>query len=137
MTLSSGTLLGTGGTNFGASSGTVTVNNGALLQFGATGLYGAASVTTVPTLSIQGGVITNTSGYNNPLNNVVLNGGTLTSAAGNSTWGAWDINGTVTSSGASSIGGAVLMNLNYAGGTTTFNVTGGTLAVPIAITNGD
>ena len=138
VTVNAGTLIGSASNAFGASSGTLTETSGGTLSFGIGNMFAGGTSTAVATLSIQGGVVTNTGGgINNALNNVTLNSGTLTSAGGNSAWGAWDINGAVTSAGTSAITGAALINLNGSGGTTTFNVSGGTLTVPVAISNGN
>ena len=127
------------GTVFGAplANRTITVNSGATMVWGAANIFGGHFVTTVPTLVINGGTVTNADiadefdhsgdpagtvyshGSNNALNNLVLNNGTLTSTTGcfstvdtptppvpgwsDRTYGAWDINGTVTSHGNSLI----------------------------------
>ncbi len=101
----------------------------------------------MPTLNINGGVVTNadpagTGQVNNALNNVNLNGGTLTATTGQQPngyaagYGAWNINGVVTSTGNSVIsttdpvyGTTMLTNNAAANGVTTFNVQNGTLLV--------
>jgi fibronectin-binding autotransporter adhesin len=98
----------------------------------------------VPTLAINGGTVTNadpaaTNGNNNALGNVTLANGTLNATVGShSGYGAWDINGTVTSSGSSFITssdttyGTVVLSSAGPGLTpayTTFHVTDGTLAI--------
>ena len=153
ITVSGGTLIGAGATNspgisvFGARNNTrtITINNGGTLQFNSGNILGANHVaTTAPTLVINsGGVVTNGGiATNNALNNVQLNGGTLTSTTGHTSssapfapvYGAWNLNGTVTSTGTSTIstsdptkGWAMLKVVGDK--TTEFNVTGGTLTV--------
>jgi autotransporter-associated beta strand protein len=151
----SNTVFGLAGSNR-----TMTVNAGATIEFQAPNTFGNHNVTTVPTLVINGGTVTNadpavSNAVNNALNNVTLTNGTLTSTAGSNsviggpfsrtdTYGAWNINGTVTSSGASSISTTATSNghvmLASAGSTpwnTTFNVTDGTLAVSAGLIDGD
>lgn len=153
ITVNSGTLIGTGATNspgvsvFGArdNTRTITVNTGGTLQFNSGNILGAShTATTAPTLVINsGGVVTNGgTASNNALNNVQLNGGTLTSTTGHTSssepfapvYGAWNINGTVTSTGNSSIStsdatkGWIMLKV-VGDKTTNFDVTSGTLSV--------
>ena len=60
LIVNGGDVIGTAGNAFGpsSSSGTITVNNGGTLTFAANGLFGGANVTTVPTLAISGGTVT-------------------------------------------------------------------------------
>lgn len=157
ITVGAGTLIGSGATNspgisaFGSRSNTrtITVNNGGTLQFNSGNILGANHVaTSAPTLVINsGGVVTNGGiATNNALNNVQLNGGTLTSTTGHTgssapftpVYGAWNLNGTVTSTGTSTIstsdptkGWAMLKVVGDK--TTEFNVTGGTLTVSVPV----
>ena len=66
---------------------TITVNPGIMLQVEAPNIFGQFYATNVPTLVINGGVVTNadptnSGAINNALNNVTLNGGTLTATTG-------------------------------------------------------
>lgn len=157
ITINGGTLIGaaasvhstSGPFGEGSNSRTITVNAGGTLQFDApnvfsSGYYGSFNV---PTLNVNGGVVTNgdpaaTGKVNNPLNNVNLTGGTLTATVGQhpngyaAGYGAWNINGIITSSGNSVIsttdpvyGTTMLTNGAAANGVTTFNVQNGTLLV--------
>jgi fibronectin-binding autotransporter adhesin len=150
LTINGGKLNGTG---FGAkvNTRTITVNATGTLEMLAGNVFGGHNATTAPTLVINsGGTVTNASpATNNALYNVTLNGGTLTSTIGSpdtldrgyETYAAWGINGTVTSSGTSTItttaasDGEVL--LNSSGTDTTFNVTDGTLTVSTALIDGE
>jgi autotransporter-associated beta strand protein len=127
-----------------SNSRTITVNSGATLEFVTPNTLGTGfNATNVPTLAINGGTVTNAepgapypAGFiNNALNNVSLTDGVLTATTGqHGGYAAWNINGTVTSSGQSLIStsdpvyGTVMLNST---GThnTTFNVTDGTLTV--------
>jgi fibronectin-binding autotransporter adhesin len=131
------TVLGT------ASNGrSITVNSGATLLFVAPNVTATGfSSTNVPTLNINGGTVTNAepgapfpSGLiNNALNNVNLTSGVLTATTGqHGGYAAWNINGTITSSGNSLIstsdplyGTVMLSSSGGAGGVgfTTINVT--------------
>jgi autotransporter-associated beta strand protein len=137
---------GPGGTVLGARSNsrTINVNPGGTLLFAAPNVYGQFSSTTVPTLNIDGGLVTNadptgSGAVNNALNDVILTDGTLSATTGQNTgYGAWNINGTITSSGNSWISttdpvhGTVMLNSTAGSGAvgkTTFNVVDGTLTV--------
>jgi len=153
ITVSAGTLIGAGATNspgvsvFGSrvNTRTITVNNGGTLQFNSGNILGSShTATTAPTLVINsGGVVTNgTPATNNALNDVQLTSGTLTSSTGHTSssspfapvYGAWNLNGTVTSTGSSTIStsdptkGWVMLKV-VGDKTTNFNVTSGTLTV--------
>jgi autotransporter-associated beta strand protein len=156
ITINGGTLtaaavsasIGTNGVLGQASNArTITVNAGGTLNFLTSNVFGQFYATSVPTLVINGGVVTNTAppGFpvpvvNNALNNVVLNGGTLTATTGESNasggYGSWDINGMITSTGNSLIstgdpvyGNVMLSNNGVNAVSTTFNVQSGTLTV--------
>jgi fibronectin-binding autotransporter adhesin len=137
-----------GNTVLGADSNsrTITVNAGGTLEFVAPNVLGTGfSSTNVPALDISGGTVTNAepgapypAGHiNNALNNVTLTGGVLTATTGNHVNGyaAWNINGTVTSSGNSLIStsdpvyGTVMLSSTANSASTTFDVTNGTLTV--------
>jgi autotransporter-associated beta strand protein len=139
----SNSVLGTG--NNGRS---ITVNAGGTLKFIAPNATATGfSSTNVPTLNINGGTVTNAEPgapfpvgtINNALNNVTLTNGLLTAATGqHGAYAAWNINGTITSSGTSTIStsdpvyGTVMLSSTapaFTPGTTTVNVTDGTLTV--------
>jgi fibronectin-binding autotransporter adhesin len=158
-----GTLMGTSArsgayTVFGHPSNerTITVSAGGTLVFGAANMFGNHNTIDVPTLVINGGVVTNadpglTDKVNNGLNNVVLNNGTLTSVTGNSLseiddtrpderYGAWGLNGNVTSSGTSTISTtspAGLIMLGSRNLDNIFDVLDGTLEISAPLQEGD
>ena len=153
VTVSGGTLVAAAeasGNNTvlgnGSNSRTVTVGPGAVLEFivpnaTATGF----NKTNIPTLAISGGTVTNAEPgapfpagqINNPLNNVTLTDGVLTATTGQQGgYAAWNVNGTITSSGNSLIStsdpvyGSVMLNSSGgSAGTTTVNVSSGTLTI--------
>jgi fibronectin-binding autotransporter adhesin len=157
VTVNGGTLIGAAQSNgaatsfgYASNSRTITVNAGATLQFDAPNTFGQFYATsTVPTLYITGGMVTNADPVgqmfgahlvNNPLNNVIMSSGTLTAMAGENgpggSYGAWNINGQITSTGNSLIstsepvyGAVMLSNGGAALGATTFNVASGILTV--------
>jgi autotransporter-associated beta strand protein len=153
ITVNAGTLIGAGATNspgitvLGARSNTrnITVNNGGILRLNSGNVLGTNhTATTAPTLVINsGGTVTNGGiATNNALNNVLLDGGTLTSTTGHTSssppnapvYGAWNLNGSVTSTGTSAIStsdpakGWIMLKV-VGDKTTDFNVTSGTLTV--------
>lgn len=143
LIVSNGILKGTAANAFGASNNTrtITVNSGATLDIGVAGMFGGAGSTAVPTLDIAGGTVTNSGSQNNPLNNVTLNGGTLTATVDNgTTWRSWNINGIITSNGMSLISPGTAPNpgirLKSTGGTSTMDVQSGTLTVSAPVFNG-
>jgi autotransporter-associated beta strand protein len=157
ITVNGGTLIGAAVSNFNSnttafgtpsSTRNINVNAGGTLIFDAPNMLGAGFFSSnVPTLNINGGVVTNgdpaaSNAVNNALNNVNLTGGTLAATTGQhpngyvAGYGAWNINGTITSSGNSAItttdpvyGTTMLSNGGAANGVTTFNVQSGVLAV--------
>ena len=152
ITVNGGTLVGAGSQSggggvpvFGSRSNTrtITVNAGATLQFNSGNITASGyNQTTAPTLVIQGGTVTNGGiATNSALNNVELHNGTLTSTTGHvgstsgiPVYGAWNLNGSVTSTGNSTISTTApdrgWVMLKVVGDTTTdFNVTDGTLTV--------
>ena len=165
VTVDGGKLVGAAlrsGSNtvFGVASNarSITVNVGATLEFQAPNTFGGHSTTSAPTLVVNQGTVTNsdpwaTNAINNGLTNVILNNGILTSTAGNGViddidgtsrpgevYGAWGLNGTVSSTGTSliststGIAGRVLLG---SGMDTTFAVTSGTLTVAATLQAGD
>jgi fibronectin-binding autotransporter adhesin len=148
ITINAGTLVGaalSGGGNsaFGAQSNarTITINAGGTLQLDAPNMFGPAfNSTTAPTLNINGGTVTNadpagSGAINSALNNIVLDNGTLTATTGqHGGYAAWNVNGTITSSGNSQIStsdpvyGTVMLS-SVGNHISTINVTNGTLTV--------
>ena len=138
-TLAANASAGTG-TALGAanSSRTITVNSVGNLSFGAANVLSSDfSSISVPSLVINaGGTVTNSIAGNNALGHVTLNGGTLTATAGHATYGAFNINGDITSTGASTIsttgGVAMMLTSQGANGVNTASnveVTSGTLTI--------
>jgi fibronectin-binding autotransporter adhesin len=144
VTISGGTVVvaaKAGGNNTvlgnGDNTRTVTVGAGAVLEFIAPNATATAfNSTNVPTLDINGGTVTNAEPgapfpaglVNNALNNVSLTNGVLTATTGqHGGYAAWNISGTITSSGNSLIStsdpvyGTVM--LNSSGGTSSVGVT--------------
>jgi fibronectin-binding autotransporter adhesin len=132
-----------------SNSRTITVNSGGTIEFLVPDVFGQFQATTVPTLLINGGLVTNmappgatgtNSVVNNPLNNITLSGGTLSATTGEYNgmggYGSWDINGSVTSTGNSLIsssdpvyGNVMLTAAGQNNLSTTFNVQNGTLTI--------
>ena len=163
----SGNIAVNGGTlsatKLGASlnTRTITVENGATLAFGTGNVFGNHATTSVPNIIVNGGTITNGEliitdplliKVNNALGNVTLNNGTLTATQGNGNsgdirpgegYGAWGLNGTITSTGTSLIdtsavtgkAGHVLLSSNTAD--TVFDVASGTLTVASVLQTGE
>jgi autotransporter-associated beta strand protein len=153
ITVNGGTLIGAGSQSgsggvpvFGSrvNTRTITVNNGATLQFNSGNIVASGyNLTTSPTLVINSGSTVTNGGIatNNALNNVQLNNSTLTSTTGHvgstsgiPVYGAWNLNGTVTSTGTSTISTTApdrgWVMLKVSGDTTTnFDVVDGTLTV--------
>lgn len=138
-TLAANASAGTG-TALGAadSARLITVNNTGILSFGAANvLTSNFSSVSVPSLIINaGGTVTNNVAGNNALGNVTLNGGTLTATDGHATYGAFNINGDIISTGTSTISrtGSAIMMLTSQGdnGVNTasnIEVTSGTLTI--------
>ena len=153
ITVNGGTLIGAGAQSGGGgvpvfgsrvNTRTFTVNNGATLQFNSGNIVASGyNLTTAPTLVINsGGTVTNGGiATNSALNEVRLNGGTLTSTTGHlgstsglPVYGAWNLNGSVTSTGTSAIStsdptkGWVMLKVP-GDRTTDFNIIDGTLTV--------
>jgi fibronectin-binding autotransporter adhesin len=163
LSASAGPVASNSLSGLGASSNTrtITVESGATLEFGAGNLFGNHATVNVPSIVVNGGTVTNADlansvapnrKVNNALNNLTLNGGTLTATKGNEDstdirpgegYGAWGLNGTVTSTGASTIdttavtgkAGHVLLSSNTAD--TVFDVVSGTLTVASVLQTGD
>jgi autotransporter-associated beta strand protein len=150
------------GTRFGASDAnrTFTVNPGAVFEFGAPNIFGGHNSLNVPHFVINNGTLTNadllgTNNVNNALRNLTLNNGVLTATVGNAVstinpttrpgegYGAWGLNGTVTSTGSSSInvggvtGIAGRVLLSSGTGDTVFNVVDGVLTVAAPLQSGE
>jgi autotransporter-associated beta strand protein len=165
ITLNGGKLVGAAvrtGSNtvFGLASNTrtITANAGTTLEFQAPNTFGSHGATAVPSLVVNNATVTNsdplaTNAINNGLANVTLNNGVLTATVGNGTstingatrpgegYGCWGINGTVTSTGTSTISstasgmaGRILLG---SGVDTTMNVVDGTLTVSAPLQAGD
>jgi autotransporter-associated beta strand protein len=147
------TVLG----NATSSGRTITANAGGTLLFAAPNALGTSfNSTNIPTLFITGGTVTNidplagsagSGAINNALNNVAFNNGVLTATTGQQAgYAAWNINGTIASSGTSLIStsdqvyGTVMLNsANGSAGTTTVNVSDGmlTISAPLVQSNQD
>lgn len=164
----SGNIIVNGGKLVGAAKGsvlgsasntrTITVNSGTTLELQGPNTFGGHSTTNAPTIVVNNGTVTNSDPLasnviNNGLHDITLNSGTLTSTAGNGVlgdidavnrpgevYGAWGINGTLTSTGTSlvstsaGIAGRVLLG---SGVNTTMNVVDGTLTVSAPLQSGD
>lgn len=149
ITVNGGTLQG-GGTAFGNGVvRTFNVNSGAAVVFAGPNVNGNALsannnlVISGGTLTNSGSSVTGTGGACNALNNVTLGGGTLTSTSSFTTgdnWGAWSIQGNVTSTGTSTIssvtGGHIRLKGNAATTNNNFDVQSGTLTVSASLWNG-
>jgi autotransporter-associated beta strand protein len=137
--------LGRGHTEVDFASRTVTVEAGATLAFGASDIYDNAHRSiAVPDIIVNGGTLaTINEGVHAAVNNVTLNNGTMTSTTDGWKDGlAWHLNGTLTSSGNSTInytaggGNISLQNGDVENPSTTFNVVDGTLSVDASLYNG-
>jgi fibronectin-binding autotransporter adhesin len=123
------------------STRTINVNTGGTLRFDVGNVFNnnfASAATSVPALNIAGGTVTNASAAtNSALGNITLAGGTLTATVGSASgYGSWNLNGTVTSTGTSTISSSagVPITLSAAvGTTTTFDVQSGTLTASAAL----
>jgi fibronectin-binding autotransporter adhesin len=83
---------------------TINVNSGATLRFDSGNMFSTNfSSSALPSLNITGTATNGASATNNALGNVTLTGGTLTATTGHATYGAFNLNGTVTSTGTSTI----------------------------------
>ena len=147
---------------FGATANTrtITVAAGKTLEFQIANVFGNHGTTAAPIVVEADGTVTNadpgaTGKVNNGLGNLTLNSATLTATVGNGIslidaatrpgegYGVWGLNGTVTSTGNSSIsagpvtgmGGRVLLSSTAAD--TVFNVVSGTLTVAAPLQRGD
>jgi fibronectin-binding autotransporter adhesin len=148
VTVNSGTLVaavaGTGGNSALGSvvnTRTINVNAGGTLSFDVGNVFNnnfASAATSLPVLNIAGGTLTNGgTATNSALGNITLTGGTLTSTVGSgSGYGSWNLNGTVTSTGNSTISTSASVPVTLSattGTTTTFNVQSGTLTASAAL----
>lgn len=153
VTISGGILVaGTSGNGTNSNLGpvlstrTINVNTGGTLRFDASNVFNptfSAPATSLPVLNIAGGTMTNGgSAFNSALGNITLTGGNLTASTGSPIgtgqsgegWGSWNLNGTVTSTGTSTISstapGGIPITLSATstnGFVTTFDVQSGTL----------
>ena len=124
-----------------SSTRTITVNAGGTLRSDVGSLFNnnfASDATSVPALNIAGGTLTNTgTSKNSALGNVTLAGGTLNASVGSASgYGSWNLNGTVTSTGISTISSSASAPITLSAATvtaTTFAVQSGTLTVSAAL----
>jgi autotransporter-associated beta strand protein len=166
INLTDGKLIAKAAGSLGAVSNArlITVAAGKTLEFQVPNVFGGHNTLGAPIVVNAGGMITNfdslgTARINNGLGNLTLNSATLTSIAGNNlagdvsssrpndVYGAWGLNGTVTSTGNSFISttapgaaGRVLLNSNPAAtpsGDTVINVVDGTLTISTTLQGGD
>jgi autotransporter-associated beta strand protein len=131
----------------------IIVNSNALLEMNVGNVFGAHNATPALTLVVNSNSAARVNAASNVgLKNVTLNDGTLTSTNGsasvvgtgtypNRTYGAWDLNGTVTSTGNSFITTIAAANgncmLSSALTNTSFSVLNGTLTVQVPLVDGD
>jgi autotransporter-associated beta strand protein len=161
LTISGGTLVaavsGTGGNSaLGGvlSTRTINVNTGGTLRFDVGNVFNndfASAATSLPALNIAGGTLTNGgTATNSALGNITLAGGTLSATTGSPIgtgqsgegWGSWNLNGTVTSTGNSTISstapGGIPITLSATatnGFVTTFDVQSGILTASAVLGN--
>ena len=162
INVNGGKLAGKIAGAFGATNNTrtITVAAGKTLEFQIANVFGNHGTTAAPIVVEAGGVITNadpgaTGKVNNGLGSLTLNSATLTATAGNGIsfidpatrpgegYGAWGLNGTVTSTGNASInvgpvtgmGGRILLSSTAAD--TVFDVVSGTLTVAAPLQRGE
>ncbi len=129
---------------FGAAvnSSTITISAGATLRFAASNMFGEHQSTSAPTLIVNGGTVTNTGDVVSSLRNITLNSGSLDATNGHSTsYRSWALNGTITSTGTSSItdsGGdsGIILRTADSANNTDFIVQSGTLEVFGTLHNG-
>jgi autotransporter-associated beta strand protein len=148
VTIGNSTLVaavsGTGGNSALGSSvntRTINVNTGGTLRFDVGNVFNNNfSSNTVPSLNINGGTVTNGgTATNSALGNVTLTGGTLTATLGSASgYGSWNLNGTVTSTGSSTISSSASVPITLSANsgnsnTTLFDVQSGTLTVSAAL----
>lgn len=155
ITIDGGILIGAGATNspgvtvLGSrlNSRTITVNSGGTLRFDSGNILGTSHIsTTAPTLVINsGGQVTNAApASNNPINDLQINGGTLAATSGSTSgYAAWNLNGSITTTGVSTIStsdpvnGTVMLK-STGDKTSTFDVTGTlTVSAPLVENSAD
>ena len=149
LVVSGGTLAGTVMNAFGpmSASRAIVANTGGTLSLGVSDMLGTYTSTSIPSVDLEGGALSNVSGTHQAFNTLIFNSGTLWAAGdaglpGSGGWGAWNLNGTVTSHGASAISGSdpnaalTLLNGDYANPSTTFNVPDGVLTISLPLYNG-
>ncbi|ATE60181.1 beta strand repeat-containing protein [Thauera sinica] len=134
-TVSAGTLVISGTLYNISGAGSITVNSGATLRFDRSDTFGVHTAAPASTVTVAGGTVASNDTFNT-LNNLTLSGGTLTANGGaNAGYGAFALKGTVTSTGTSAFtvgtgsNNFIFIGTNAAGGTTTFDVTSGTLGI--------
>jgi autotransporter-associated beta strand protein len=153
-----GKLVAAAAGSLGAANNSrlITVDAGKTLEFTAGNVFGNHATTAAPIVVEAGGVITNAApATNSGLGSLTLNSATLTATVGNGTslidgtlrpgegYGAWGLNGTVTSTGTSNInvgavtgmGGRILLSSQSSD--TVFNVVNGTLTVAAPLQRGE
>ncbi len=161
VTISGGTLVaGSSGNGTNSNLGpvnstrTINVNTGGTLRFDASNVFHPTFSTpagSLPVLSIAGGTMTNSgAAANSALGDITLAGGILTATTGSPIgtgqsgegWGSWNLNGTVTSTGNSTISstapGGIPITLSATatnGFVTTFDVQSGTLTASAVLGN--
>ncbi len=132
-TVSSGTLFANApNSNFGAiGEGNVTVKNGGTITVGGGNSFVGHETSSAGTITIDaGGAIANSGSSTNHLDVLLLNGGTLSAATANPTFGNWNFDQGVATSGngkTSYISGGNAA-LTQAGGTV-FNIGSGDMAI--------
>ena len=128
------------------STRTINVNTGGTLRADSSNIFNptfSTPATSLPALNIAGGTMTNGGpAFNSALGNITLAAGTLTATTGSPIgtgmsgegWGSWNLNGTVTSTGNSTISstapGGIPITLSTTATNsyvTTFDVQSGTL----------
>ncbi|HEX3019034.1 MAG TPA: autotransporter-associated beta strand repeat-containing protein, partial [Chitinispirillaceae bacterium] len=143
-TINAGTIvIGASGSLYstGTYAGTVIINNGGTLRFDRNNSLGDhLSAPAVLVTVHQGGVISSNSTFNT-INNLALNGGTLTANGGDATWGAFALKGTVRAYGSavstiSTGGGAnngIRIGTNVVDGATTFDISDNASGTDLAV----
>ncbi len=113
----------------GTFAGNIVVEQAGTLRFARHDTFGSAAANPAVTITVNGGTVTNSSGWFTPLGPVVLNQGTIAAGQGHSAWDAFLLKGTVTtvaaanSSYLTSTGANSAFHLNSTG--TTFHVADG------------
>ncbi|AEG31982.1 two-partner secretion domain-containing protein [Thiomicrospira cyclica] len=132
------------GTLANNASNDVVVNEGGTFVFGRGDLFATNSSSRNNTITInEGGVVTNNGNFNNRIDSLVLNGGTLTSIGGSTNpsggqhAGAWQLSDEVTVNANSTITGVGLVALGAGSASPSFNVSeGAELKIDAVLRNG-